>query len=274
MRDILANAGNHQTWDTDLAYAAGLAARLDASLTGVYVYPSPMTLVPPYASGGLLEAILENARETERKALGAAEPFVTWAQARGVASAAWQIAEGNLPLTLAHMGNWHDLLVLGRNADAPWGTPADIGAVVLASGLPCVVVPEGVAEVRLDTVALAWNGAIEGMRAIHAAMPLIALAGRVVLLAGVERERFVEKGWKPPFEIESYLSAHDITVERHEISASDDNAGEALLSACKVVNADLLVMGAYGRSRFSEWVYGGATRDILAGTKIPLFLRK
>lgn len=274
MRDILANASNHQTWGTDLAYAAGLAARLGASLTGVYVYPSPMTLVPPYASGGLLETILENARETERNALAAAEPFVTWAQARGVAHAAWQIAEGNLPLTLAHMGNWHDLLVLGRDVDAPWGTPADVGAVVLASGLPCLVVPEGVTEVKLDTVALAWNGAIEGMRAIHAALPLLVLAKRVVLLAGIERERFVEKGWKPPFEIETYLSAHGITAERREISASDDNAGEALLSACKSVNADLLVMGAYGRSRFSEWVYGGATRDILAGTKIPLFLRK
>lgn len=37
--------------------------------------------------------------------------------------------------------------------------------------------------------------------------------------------------------------------------------------------AELLVMGAYGCSRFSEWVLGGATRHVLAWAKLPVLLR-
>ena len=31
---------------------------------------------------------------------------------------------------------------------------------------------------------------------------------------------------------------------------------------------DLLVMGAYGHSRLREWIFGGATRDILQATHV------
>jgi len=32
-------------------------------------------------------------------------------------------------------------------------------------------------------------------------------------------------------------------------------------------------MGAYGRTRFSEWALGGATRHVLEHSTIPVFLR-
>jgi nucleotide-binding universal stress UspA family protein len=32
-------------------------------------------------------------------------------------------------------------------------------------------------------------------------------------------------------------------------------------------------MGAYGRSRFSEWILGGATRHVLERGNIPVFMR-
>ncbi len=34
--------------------------------------------------------------------------------------------------------------------------------------------------------------------------------------------------------------------------------------------ADLLVMGAYGHSRFREAILGGATRDMLEGAEVPV----
>jgi nucleotide-binding universal stress UspA family protein len=39
------------------------------------------------------------------------------------------------------------------------------------------------------------------------------------------------------------------------------------------MGADLLVMGAYGRSRFSEWALGGATRQVLNRAHLPVFMR-
>jgi nucleotide-binding universal stress UspA family protein len=38
------------------------------------------------------------------------------------------------------------------------------------------------------------------------------------------------------------------------------------------VNADMLVMGAYGHSRFREAIMGGATRDMLENAQVPVFL--
>lgn len=38
------------------------------------------------------------------------------------------------------------------------------------------------------------------------------------------------------------------------------------------INADLLVMGAYGHSRLREFILGGATQAILADTRLPVLL--
>jgi nucleotide-binding universal stress UspA family protein len=37
-------------------------------------------------------------------------------------------------------------------------------------------------------------------------------------------------------------------------------------------SADLLVMGAYGHSRFREAILGGATRNMLEQAEVPVFL--
>jgi nucleotide-binding universal stress UspA family protein len=273
MRDILAYSANFRSWSGGVAYAADLAARLDGSLTGVYVYPSPLYMLPPYGSADLLEAILENARDIERTAHASKDAFLAWSRTIGVRQANWQVAEGQLPQTLAHIGNWHDLLVLERNPELPWGAPAELGEIVLGSRLPCIVAPAGMREARLDRIALAWNGAAEAVRAIHAALPLLLHAKQVFLLEGTPRELDVEIGWKPPFDIDEYLARHSIAAEHIEIDADDAHAGEVLLDAALGTAANLLVMGAYGRTRFSEWVFGGATRSLLRDAPFPVFLR-
>ena len=45
-----------------------------------------------------------------------------------------------------------------------------------------------------------------------------------------------------------------------------------LLARCAALDADLLVMGAKGRSRISEVVFGGATRTVLAQVSLPVLL--
>jgi len=38
------------------------------------------------------------------------------------------------------------------------------------------------------------------------------------------------------------------------------------------INADLIVMGAYGHSRFREAILGGTTRNMLEGTDLPVLM--
>ena len=273
MRDILVHAADFKTWGNGIEYAARLATKLDAALTGAYVYPSPLHMVPPYGSPALLTAIIENTREIEATARASEPSFVAWAHGLGVRHATWQVAEGYVPDVLAHIGNWTDLLVLQRDPDTAWGSPYDLGALVLRVDIPCIVLPPNIREPRLECIALAWNGAPEAVRAIHAALPLIQRARRVVLLSGERRDSFIEINWKPAFEIEVYLGRHGIVPEQKIIVAHQDHAGTALLETAAQVGADLLVMGAYGRSRFSEWAFGGATRQVLHDAALPVFLR-
>jgi nucleotide-binding universal stress UspA family protein len=47
---------------------------------------------------------------------------------------------------------------------------------------------------------------------------------------------------------------------------------DVLMRHAMDTEADLIVMGAYGHSRFREAILGGATRNMLENAKIPVFL--
>jgi len=164
--------------------------------------------------------------------------------------------------------------VLERNDEVPGESAGDLGSLIVRAALPCLVVPPGAPDPStFNCIALAWNGSQEALRAIHSARPLLARAKRVILLAGRRRDPLSEIGWRPPFDILSYLRRHGIVPEQREISADENGAGAALLDAAAALHADLLVMGAYGRNRFSEWIFGGATRHVLGHAGIPVFMR-
>lgn len=274
INDILVYANNFESWSVAVEYAARLAASEQANLTAAYIYPTPSFMMPAYGASALLAAIVEHTHRIEKESLAAEQNFTAWARGLGVPHANWQVVEGYLPDALTHIGNWHDVLVLGRDGELPWESAGDVGALVVRSGLPCIVVPQGWhGATSIECVAVAWNGAPEGLRAIHAARPLLKKAGRVVLLSGRRRDPLAEIGWRPEFALHAYLRRHGIEVEDVEIGATGAEVGEALLDAAARANADLLVMGAYGRNRFSEWVFGGATRHVLEHAGLPVFMR-
>jgi len=274
MQDILAYTDNFRSpWKPAVEYAGRLAVTLGASLTGAYVYPSPLYTAPRFSSPDLIAAIFQNARRLEAEAAAAREPFVQWAKVLGVVRPSWHVAEGDVPDAMAQIATWHDLLVLDVNKDETWGSPSDVAMIVLATHLPTIVVSSDVREPRLECIALAWNGAPEAVRAIHASMPLLQRAKRVVLLRGEQRNSFLDITWKPPFEVETHLARHGIKFDERNIDTDDEHAGAALLEAASDVDANLLVMGAYGRTRFSEWALGGATRHVLNHARLPVFMR-
>ena len=273
MRDILGYADNFTSWTSAMEYAARLAALLDARLTGVYVCPPAIGAMPAGDAPQLLASVIEEIREIESRAREAASSFERRAHELGVRRAAWQVAEGYVPNVLAHLGNWHDLLVLGRDGALPWSTAPMLGSIVLGCHLPCLIVPPAAAQPKLDTIVVAWNGSPEAIRAIHAAAPLLARARRIVVLRGRERDQFSEIGWQPEFDIARYFQREDLKVETIAFHAGADDAGPELLRAAANEHADLLVMGAYGRTRFSEWMFGGATRHVLAEAALPVLMR-
>ena len=50
------------------------------------------------------------------------------------------------------------------------------------------------------------------------------------------------------------------------------SVGETLLVCAKGFEADLLVMGCYGHTRLREFVFGGASRHVLAHMSVPVLM--
>lgn len=270
MRDILIHVRDHSAPTRAVRFGAALAAALDAAVTGVHV-------VPGYYDAGLEPELVAMLAEVTAKqveaATAAAAAFEEVVTALGVRKGRWRVAEGRLADALEQAAAGHDLLILEHAADSRYAVP-DIPARALLSSAACLVLPRR--ECAFDAtapVAIGWNGSAEAHRAVHAALPLLP-GRRVLLLHGEERPAFPALTWHPPFDLAQDLRARGIAVETREIDARGDAAGGALLDAARGFGAELLVMGAYGRSRFSEWILGGATRHVLAEADLPVLLRR
>lgn len=271
--DILSLANDYRRWSRSLQYSAELCATWGASLTGIFV-SEPIVPLPAMNMPLAFPEMYTISADLGREAWAAEPEFLRWAAGYGISNARWLVAEGQLAQTLAQAANWHDLLVLESGSASPLGNVGTLGQILLTCGLPCIVVPEAFEKKPVfDTIAVAWKGSAESVRALHAALPLLERAHKVVLIHGERSEPFSSVDWKPPFSIDNYLAQHDLNVTRLRCGVDGDGAGSELLRIANAAGADLLVMGAYGRSRFSEWMLGGATRHVLERGNLPVFMR-
>lgn len=271
MQDVLVHVRKLDAATPAARFGIHLAAKLAVPVTGVYVCPAPIYLAPAYQPE-VVAATVAEAREATALALRSQPTFAAWAAAQGVQRTRWLVAQGQAVNALAQAAAYHDVLVLDH-ADTDAGAAWDLPGVIIRSGVPCFVMPpSGTVGETFQRVAIAWNGSPEATRAVHAALPFMQGAS-VLLLSGIERPPFAEVDWQPPFNICEYLRRHGIMAEVREIKAASDDIGAALLAEAAGFDADLLVMGAYGRTRFSEWMLGGATRHVLAWSPIPVLLR-
>lgn len=271
MQDILIHVRDFASRTPAAHYGVRLAVRFGASVTAVYACADPVYVAPAFEPE-LIAAIMENTRQLVKEAVQARQKFTGWAASLGVDKCDWLVAQGEPADALAQAAMRHDLLVLDHGDGEP-GAPWDIPGLVLKAGVPCMVVPRRDTHADLpERVAIAWNGSPEAMRAVHAALPF--LQGRqVLLLRGEERDMRKGVEWEPAFDIHDYLRRRGAIVEQRAVGATHDDVGAVLLEEATRFRAGMLVMGAYGRTRFSEWMLGGATRHVLAWADIPVLLR-
>lgn len=275
MKDIIVYSESFSSWRPHVIYAAELAAMLGASLSGACICPSPIMTMPVYEAPGLAMQFIEEARELLEDAQAAESSFLAFASKHDVRDATWQVADGYIPESLELIANWHDLLVLGRNNASPWGSASSIGDIMLNCGLPCIIVPEAWEQpFTIDRIAIAWNGTPEAVCAVHAAMPLLKRASHIVVLGHAESLVSQVNRWIPGFDLQTFLQRHGIQAQSVPLlKPEDQDIGAALLQTASQQQADLLVMGGYGHARLREWILGGATREVLERSTMPVFMR-
>lgn len=145
--------------------------------------------------------------------------------------------------------------------------------LIFGSGRPTVVLPERPRwsrAVALDTVVVAWDFSRNSSRAVADALPILKKAKLVSVLT-VTNEKVFSSG-RSGAELARYLARHGVNVVLDEVDAAGRDIATVFESHLMLRSADLLVMGAYGHSRFREFVLGGATRSVLMRPPVPVFL--
>jgi nucleotide-binding universal stress UspA family protein len=143
-------------------------------------------------------------------------------------------------------------------------------AVIFGSGRPTLVIPEAPSSkaVELNRVLVAWDFSRAAARAVSDAIPILEKAPEVCILTVTNEKAIPSK--RSSYELAKNLSRHRIDVVVEEVDAAGRAIGDVLAAQIESRKADLLVMGAYGHSRFREFILGGATRRILAKPPIPV----
>ena len=271
IKDIVVHLTGSEEDKVRIAYAARIAERFDAHVTGlqVHVLPELIAITDPAASGFLQTLLAESHARAQKVTDVLAAQF-------NVIDPPHELRR--LDAYPSSVGG--DLGAEARTADLfvgthPYGDPAgqaNVGeAVLFKSGRPCLFVPPaGKPPKGYDTIFVAWNNTREAARAVAEAIPFLQRASQVIV-GIVENEASEQFGIEPGADIGRYLSRHGIAAEIRPINGWAD-AGEALLNEANRSSADMIVMGGYGHSRFREWVLGGATRHLLTNAAVPVLI--
>lgn len=120
-----------------------------------------------------------------------------------------------------------------------------------------------------ETAIVAWNGSREAARAVQDALPLLSAAASVtVFLVNPEEAADIADAHNLVIHLARHgLNAKKLVVREDILAVSD-----TVLAQVAALDADLLVMGAYGHSRLREMILGGVTRDVLRNMNVPVLM--
>lgn len=268
-RDILVHVKPNETSSPHEGTAAALALACGARLTGLATLREVSVLKVLHRRNP--EVAAERIELAYRQASAAERRFRACAAAAGV-SCDWQVAEGDAAEILAVAARYHDLTVVEQTDPSADEIGFDVPETcVMASGRPVLVVPNARGFDRVGrSVVVAWNGSREAAAALHGALPFLERAERVLVLQGRSRATYASVTRWPPLDVAATLGARGVVVSVETVG--DGDAGAAILAAAGRASADLVVMGAYGRSWMSEWILGGATRHVLRHMAVPVLM--
>jgi len=268
MKSILLQVFSDDQLDHRLSVALDVCRATGAHLTCLQVTPYDAFVAMDPVGGMPFEAFfLEQLRTDELETRRRAEARLATS---GIAWD-WQIASGDVAGAVVAGASLHDLIVVSQSVRRR-GTGTDplpiVDDVVVAARCAVLVVPRGVDRFEPRQPAMvAWNASSEAAAAVRRALPLLALATSVAIVAvGEDEDRF------PQTAASVYLSRHGIRSDVHSLPQTGFSTDEALARFADEHHIGLLVMGAYGHSRFREMLLGGVTRQLLAKSKVPLLL--
>jgi nucleotide-binding universal stress UspA family protein len=176
----------------------------------------------------------------------------------------WLQAEADAASFLVRQALAADIVVVGREkGDTAGDTTASPAAVLMDVGRPVLVTPPGADDLKAERIVVAWKDAPEARRAVSAGLPFIRRAKQVYVVSAGEEARF-----DGAEQVAEFLVRHGAQVAAQLLTATTRDVADEIVQFTSRMDADLVIMGGYGRSRLREWLFGGVTRDFLNNSPV------
>ena len=212
----------------------------------------------------------EEARDVFFQLIGEADiPEADLEEATVGLRAGWTEMVGTGTGGVAEYARLFDLSIIARPDDevaVEW--KSTIEALLFESGRPILLVGDEVPSVVGDRVVVAWNGSVEAARSVAMSEALLLNSSEVVVVtvAGATVPGPSAK------QLVAQMCARNIPARAETIERGEATVGGAFLDYVEDFDADLLIKSAFTQSRFRQWVFGGATKEIIATASIPVFM--
>ncbi|UWQ92002.1 universal stress protein [Aliisedimentitalea scapharcae] len=246
------------------AHADALCLGVDRTQTGYYYAGANAMVLQETLSRAQAEAsdLLKYAQDELGKT------NIRWSAEDGVA----QIAD--LGRHVAQHARFSDLVVLAKPYGKDRGAEAEpiVEAALFEGRAPVLVLPDDAAPIsKPKTVMVAWNESVEAMAAIRRSLPFLRQA-ELVRVVIIDPPQHGPERSDPGGLLSQLLARHGVNCEIDVLSKTMTRVSDILNRHATDTSSEMIVMGAYGHSRFREAILGGATRNMLEQAKVPVFM--
>ena len=191
----------------------------------------------------------------------------------GIESRSLEVVGRPAESILEEMEN-HQLTVIGRGANFRFETERDDtetrDAVLRGATSPVLLVPETANPELGSIVLVAYDGSGAAKRALTSFAASGLARSRQVHVATVDDNGVVARQMAE--QAAEMLRAVNVRATPHNIVSVLSNV-EALFKLAADLQAGLMVMGTFTRSRLRELFSGSVTRGLIEQTQIPLYLQ-
>lgn len=248
-----------------LEIAGQVAKHFSADVTGV----TAADFTPPlyYTSGEQAEKLEVLGSEAIVSKTDALEREFRISMQDVTGAIEWRAAQDIPARFVATQARACDLVISGSGGGMsdPCTVP-DPADLVMQLGRPLLVVPALTGRADLSRVLVAWKDNPEARRAVNAALPLLKRAARVLVVGVVEEDVNRDQAQAGVADVVGWLVRHEVPATG-QIPDEDGNVALQLDRIATTMEAGVIVAGAYGHSRFREWILGGVTQYLVSQTK-------
>lgn len=274
LKSILVVLDGSKTAEAAKKYAIALAKGSKTSLTGVGVIDTPwITAAQPEPLGGAAYKIHRDEvviQQTHTRIQEMLDAFKGMCKDNKISCNSSEL-EGFPATEIERLSQEHDLIIIGKTTDFHFDldTESDITVkhIIRDNPRPMIVVTS--AEFDGDQVLIAYDGSLQAARALHMYLLLGLAKGKKIHVISIARMQDEATDMAERAQKMCEIYGVDVTSEG---IASHRPPEDVIKAQATKIDANMIVMGAFGHHGLREIFFGSCTEHMMKQSEVPLFI--